>query len=339
MKTIANVDLDQLTDLTEKKEDKEDKDQEEQDEEGRDEDRDGTSMGGVGDEDVAERSAGRERGYDDPEAIKLYLREIRKYPLLTREEEQELGRLIERGDEAARTRMIESNLRLVVAVGKKYINRGLPFSDIIEEGNLGLIRAVEKFQYKRGFRFSTYAIWWIRQSIARAIVNQSRIIRLPAHVAEHLGQYTRDQQRLATKLGREPSVQEISRSMRVPVAMVRRLSEASRKTYSLDVLLGDEDGETLGGLLEDANAVSPVLLAHENGRKELVDRWLHRLNETEQRVLELRFGLRDDNPKTLDYIGRMSGVTRERVRQIESSALSKLRQMMRQDRLDAQTAL
>ena len=290
-------------------------------------------------EDSEDRGNGRERGYDDPEAIKLYLKEIRKYPLLTREEEQELGKLIEKGDEAARQRMIESNLRLVIAVGKKYINRGLPFSDIIEEGNLGLIRAVEKFQYRRGFRFSTYAIWWIRQSIARAIVNQARMIRLPAHVAEHLGQFTRVQQRLAAKLGRDATMQEIARSMRVPLAMVRRLSQATQKTYSLDVLLGDEDGETLGGLLEDRNAVSPVLAAHENGRRELVDRWLHRLSDTEQKVLELRFGLRDDNPKTLDSIGRMSGVTRERVRQIESSALAKLRQMMKQDHVDSQTAL
>lgn len=291
------------------------------------------------DGDEEEHAERKERGYDDPEAIKLYLKEIRKYPLLSREEEQELGRLMEKGDEAARSKMIESNLRLVVAVGKKYINRGLSFSDIIEEGNIGLIRAVEKFQYKRGFRFSTYAIWWIRQSIARAIVNQARIIRLPAHVAEHLGQYNRVQQRLAMKLGRDATPQEIAKSMRVSLAMVRRLSQASQKTYSLDLLLGDEDGETLGGLLEDTNAVSPVLAAHESGRKELVEGWLSRLSDTEQKVLELRFGLRDDNPKTLDYIGKMSGVTRERVRQIESSALSKLRQMMKQDHLDSQTAL
>lgn len=337
MKTVANKTvLDKWTDPVE------DEFGADRDEHEHEEEQEGNQEPGEEERDAdadSEERGTRERGYDDPEAIKLYLKEIRKYPLLTRDEEQELGRLMEKGDEAARTRMIESNLRLVIAVGKKYINRGLPFSDIIEEGNLGLIRAVEKFQYKRGFRFSTYAIWWIRQSIARAIVNQARIIRYPAHVAEHLGQFNRVQQRLSAKFGREPSAQEIARSMRVSVAMVRRLSQATRKTYSLDVLLGDEDGETLGGLLEDTNAVSPALLAHENGRRELVDRWLHRLSPIEKNVLELRFGLRDDNPKTLDYIGRLSGVTRERVRQIEASALSKLRQMTKQDRLDAQTAL
>ncbi|MBS1242979.1 MAG: rpoS [Nitrospirae bacterium] len=290
-------------------------------------------------EDGDARGERRERGYDDLEAIKLYLKEIRTYPLLTREEEQELGERIEHGDEAARTKMIESNLRLVVAVGKRYINRGLLFADIIEEGNLGLIRAVEKFQYRRGFKFSTYAIWWIRQAIARAIVNQSRTIRLPVHVAERLGQYNRVVKRLAMKLAREPMPEEIARSMRVTVDMVRRLSQVVQGTYSLDLLIGDGDGETFGGLLADGNAVSPAVATHESGRRELVDEWLRGLNETEQKVLELRFGLRGDDPKTLDHIGRMSGVTRERVRQIESSGLAKLRQMMKQDHLDLQTTL
>lgn len=337
MKTILDdANIDQLTDPEEEDDVYEG---EAAEEEGADEERDGPEAVAEDRSDGGERSERKERGYDDPEAIKLYLKEIRKYPLLTREEEQELARRIEKGDKDARSRMIESNLRLVVAVGKKYINRGLPFSDIIEEGNLGLIRAVDKFQYKYGYRFSTYAIWWIRQFIARAIVNQVGIIRLPAHVAERLGQYSRAQQRLALKLGRDPTPQEISRSMRVPVAMVRRLSQAARKTYSLDVLVGDDDGQTLGELLEDRSAVSPVLAAHESGRRELVDQWLHRLSRTEQKVLELRFGLRDDSPKTLDYIGRMSGVTRERVRQIESSALEKLGEMMKQDRVELQTTI
>ena len=281
----------------------------------------------------------KERGYDDIEAIKLYLREIRRFPLLSREEEQELARRIEEGDPEARARMIESNLRLVVAVGKKYINRGLPFSDIIEEGNLGLIRAVDKFQYRRGHKLSTYAIWWIRQFIARAIVNQVRVIRLPAHVAEHLGRYSRSQQRLSVKLGREPTPQEISQSMRVPVALVRRLSQAAQRTYSLDMLLGDDDGLTLGDLLEDQSTVSPLQTAHESSRRALVDRSLKWLSETEQRVLELRFGLRDHDQKTLDSIGRMSGITRERVRQIEVSALTKLGQMMKKDHVEPRTAI
>src|SRR5512143_2336608 len=192
----------------------------------------------------AEDSSGTAResegaGQKGLDAIKYYLKEIRKTPLLTFEQEQDLAKKIEQGDQNARAKMIEANLRLVVAIGKKYINRGLPFSDIIEEGNLGLIRAVEKFQYQRGFKFSTYASWWIKQSIERAIVNQTRTIRLPVHIAEIVNSYMRATRQLTQKLGRDPSVEEIAKKMKVTVDKVRSISQVVRETYSLDMLIRD----------------------------------------------------------------------------------------------------
>ena len=276
------------------------------------------------------------RGLD---AIKYYLKEIRKNPLLTFEQEQSLAKRIAQGDQEARARMIESNLRLVVAIGKKYINRGLPFSDIIEEGNLGLIRAVEKFQYQRGFKFSTYASWWIKQSIERAIVNQTRTIRLPVHIAEIVNSYMRASRQLTQKLGRDPSIEEIAKKMKTTVEKVRNISQVVRETYSLDMLIGDQEEDTLKDILQDTNSLSPANVSDDIRRREHIDDWLKQLSVSEKKVVEMRFGLNDGEPMTLDAIGKEFGITRERVRQIETQALNKLRAITKRKKIDLEGML
>jgi RNA polymerase sigma factor RpoS len=293
---------------------------------------------GSPDETSEETSEGApsQKGLD---AIKYYLKEIRKTPLLTFEQEQELAKRIEQGDGDARAKMIEANLRLVVAIGKKYINRGLQFSDIIEEGNLGLIRAVEKFQYERGFKFSTYASWWIKQSIERAIVNQTRTIRLPVHIAEIVNSYMRAVRQLTQSLGREPQIEEISKKMRVTVDKVRSISQVVRETYSLDMLIGDQEEDTLKDILQDNNALSPASFSDDIRRREHIEEWLQQLSVSERKVIELRFGLNDGEPKTLDSIGKEFGITRERVRQIETQALNKLRAITKRKKIDLEGML
>ncbi len=224
--------------------------------------------------------------------------------------------------------MIESNLRLVVAIGKRYINRGLPFSDIIEEGNLGLIRAVEKFEYKRGFKFSTYASWWIRQSIERSIANQVRIIRLPVHVAELANSYSRTVRKLTQLLGRDPSPEEIAKKMKVSVNRIRAVSQVTRETYSLDMLISGEGDDTLKDVLSDENMPAPSSATDEQRRREYLNEWIAGLPATERSVLEMRYGLNNQNSRTLDSIGKQFGITRERVRQIENQAIRKLRNFM-----------
>lgn len=273
------------------------------------------------------------------DAIKYYLKEIRKTPLLTFEEEQALAKRIAQGDQEARAKMIEANLRLVVAIGKKYINRGLPFSDIIEEGNLGLIRAVEKFKYQKGFKFSTYASWWIKQAIERAIVNQTRTIRLPVHIAEIVNSYMRASRQLTQTLGREPTIEEIAKKMKVSVEKARNISQVVRETYSLDMLIGDQEEDTLKDILQDNNAVSPATFSDEMRRREHIEEWLRQLSPSERKVIELRFGLLDGEPKTLDSIGKDFGITRERVRQIETQALNKLRNITRRKKIDLEGML
>ena len=271
------------------------------------------------------------RGLD---AIKYYLKEIRKTPLLTFDQEQDLAKKIVQGDQVARANMIEANLRLVVAIGKKYINRGLQFSDIIEEGNLGLIRAVEKFQYERGFKFSTYASWWIKQSIERAIVNQTRTIRLPVHIAEIVNSYMRAMRQLTQSLGRDPQIEEIAKKMKVTVEKVRSISQVVRETYSLDMLIGDQEEDTLKDILQDTNAVSPASISDDKRRREYIDEWLTQLTVSERKVVEMRFGLVDGEPQTLDSIGKEFHITRERVRQIETQALNKLRAITKRKKID-----
>ena len=260
------------------------------------------------------------------DAIKSYLKEVRKSVLLTFAQEQDLGKRIqEDGDENARQQMIESNLRLVVSMGKRYINRGLPFSDIIEEGNIGLIRAVEKFDYKRGFKFSTYASWWIRQAIERAIINQSKTIRLPVHVVEKLNRYMGTVDQLIQDMKQAPDVKDIAHRMKIKEDAVREIQQLIRKTYSLDSPIGGRLDISLKDVIEDTSQIPPSMMAIGIRNREEIEKWLSNLKENEHKVIILRFGLSGEVSHTLEEIGRIFGLTRERVRQIEHSALTKLR--------------
>ncbi|GAB4174432.1 MAG: sigma-70 family RNA polymerase sigma factor [Geothermobacteraceae bacterium] len=279
----------------------------------------------------------RERQEEDThsdDAIKIYLKDIQKTNLLTAEEERELARRISEGDMAARDRMIESNLRLVVKIAKRYMNRGLPFLDLIEEGNLGLIKAVERFKLSKECRFSTYATWWIRQSIERALVNQSRTIRLPVHVSDDINKLLKATRELVPRLNRDPEVEEVAEAMGVEPAYVRRLMVLVKKTYSIEHPMGENSDYSLMDTVEDTNAINPQALAEDLDRFRHVAEWMESLSENEREILSLRFGLDDREPQTLDTIGRRFGVTRERIRQIEAKSLEKLRRIMAEKRAD-----
>ncbi|EAT15408.1 RNA polymerase sigma factor RpoD/SigA [Desulfuromonas acetoxidans] len=274
-------------------------------------------------------SSARETSGDD--AIKYYLHDIQKSKLLTAEEERALATKVEAGDEQARAKMIESNLRLVVKIAKRYMNRGLPFLDLIEEGNMGLIKAVERFQVAKECRFSTYATWWIRQSIERALVNQSRTIRLPVHVSDNVNRMLKATKEVLKKLNHEPSEAQIAEAMGAPVEEVRRLQQLVKKTYSIEHPLGDNDNYSLMDTLEDSSVINPAELLENQDQYDFVNKWLSSLKENERDILMLRFGLNDCEPETLDTIGKRYGVTRERIRQIEAKSLDKLRRMMREE--------
>ncbi len=262
------------------------------------------------------------------DAIKLYLKDIQKTNLLTAEEERSLARRIDQGDMAARDRMIESNLRLVVKIAKRYMNRGLPFLDLIEEGNLGLIKAVERFKLSKECRFSTYATWWIRQSIERALVNQSRTIRLPVHVSDDINKLIKITRELVRVFNREPQVKEVADAMGVEPAYVRRLMVLLKKTYSIEHPMGENNDYSLIDTIEDTSVVSPLDLAEWLNKFRIIAELLATLNDNEKEIIALRFGLDDRDPQTLDTIGRQFGVTRERIRQIEAKSLDKLRAML-----------
>ena len=259
--------------------------------------------------------------------IRIYLEEIRRTKLLTAEEELALAKKVSEGDEDARHLMIESNLRLVVNIAKRYVNRGLPLLDLIEEGNLGLIRAVEKFDYKRGFRFSTYATWWIRQAIERAIVNQARIIRLPVHVSEDINKVLKADRQLFQKLSCDPTQQDIADHLKIPLSKVQYILQLVRRTSSIETPIGIDDEQELMDLIEDEKALMPSDMVEEEKRVGLIFGWLDELFENEREIIIMRFGLDDGEPKTLEAIGQRYGVTRERIRQIEASALRKLKRI------------
>lgn len=274
---------------------------------------------------------------EELDATRMYLSEIGYSPLLSAEEEVYFARLSLKGDEAARKRMIESNLRLVVKMARKYINRGLPLLDLIEEGNLGLIHAVEKFDPERGFRFSTYATWWIRQAIERAIMNQTRTIRLPIHVIKELNLYLRAARKLTQDLDREPSPEEIAEILDKPIDDVKRLLGLNERIASVDTPIGKGGDRLLLDAIPDENNTDPSRLLQDADIQLIVEKWLARLNEKQREVVELRFGLNGRDKGTLEEVGNLIGVTRERVRQIQMDALKRLRQILESEGLSEES--
>ena len=255
---------------------------------------------------------------DDP--VRMYLKEIGKVPLLSPEEEIELAKRMELGDENARKRLAEANLRLVVSIAKRYVGRGMQFLDLIQEGNLGLIKAVEKYDYSKGFKFSTYATWWIRQAITRAIADQARTIRIPVHMVETINRLIRTSRQLLQELGREPTPEEIAEKMEMPVERVREIMKISQDPVSLETPIGEEEDSHLGDFIQDDHVQVPVDAATYTLLHEQLMEVLDTLTEREQKVLRLRFGLDDGRPRTLEEVGRQFNVTRERIRQIEAEA-------------------
>ena len=267
------------------------------------------------------------------DSLRLYLRAIGRVSLLTAEQEVALARRIERGDMRAKQQMIEANLRLVVSIAKSYLGRGLTFLDLIQEGSMGLIRAVEKFDYRRGYKFSTYATWWIRQAVTRAIADKGRTIRIPVHMVEKLNKVVHVERQLIQQLGREPTPEEIARELETTVREVRDVLRMAQQPISLEKPVGEEDDSSLGDFVEDQTAESPFELASERLRRENLRRALAALPEREREVIEMRFGLTGERPYTLEEVGRAFNVTRERIRQIENHTLKKLEALPEAQRL------
>ena len=268
---------------------------------------------------------------DDP--VRMYFKEIGKVPLLTADEERELAIRIEQGDEEAKKKLCESNLRLVVSIARRYLNRGLSFLDLIQEGNLGLIKAVEKFDYTKGYKFSTYATWWIRQAITRSIADQARTIRIPVHMVETINKLIRIARQLLQEYGREPTSEEIAKEMGITVEKVREIKKISQDPVSLETPIGEEEDSHLGDFIPDEDIPSPVDAAAYSMLQKQLREVLDTLSEREKKVLILRFGLDDGRPRTLEEVGREFNVTRERIRQIEAKALRKLRHPSRSKKL------
>ena len=268
---------------------------------------------------------------DDP--VRMYLKEIGKVPLLSADEEIELAKLMAEGDEAAKKKMAEANLRLVVSIAKRYVGRGMYFLDLIQEGNLGLIKAVEKFDYTKGYKFSTYATWWIRQAITRAIADQARTIRIPVHMVETINKVMRISRQLLQELGHDPSPEDIAKEMNIPVEKVRDILKIAQEPISLETPIGEEEDSHLGDFIPDEDASEPAEAASYTLLKEQLSEVLSTLTPREEKVLRLRFGLEDGRTRTLEEVGKEFNVTRERIRQIEAKALRKLRHPSRSKRL------
>jgi RNA polymerase primary sigma factor len=270
-------------------------------------------------------------GIDDP--VRMYLKEIGRVPLLSAEEEVELAKRMEQGDEEAKKKLAEANLRLVVSIAKRYVGRGMLFLDLIQEGNLGLIKAVEKFDYGKGFKFSTYATWWIRQAITRAIADQARTIRIPVHMVETINKLIRVSRQLLQELGRDPSPEEIAAAMEIPVERVREIQKVAQEPVSLETPIGEEEDSHLGDFIQDEDASQPAEAASYTLLREQLEDVLKSLTPREEQVLRMRFGLTDGKAHTLEEVGKEFEVTRERIRQIESKALRKLRHPSRSKKL------
>ncbi|RAV21746.1 RNA polymerase sigma factor RpoD [Paenibacillus contaminans] len=308
----------------------------------------GIDVGNEAEEDDIQRHPGDDNDHDDfhfdddlslPPGIKIndpvrmYLKEIGRVPLLSADDEIDLAKRIEKGDEEAKRRLAEANLRLVVSIAKRYVGRGMLFLDLIQEGNMGLIKAVEKFDFTKGFKFSTYATWWIRQAITRAIADQARTIRIPVHMVETINKLIRVSRQLLQELGREPSPEEIAKEMDLSTDKVREIMKIAQEPVSLETPIGEEDDSHLGDFIEDQEALAPADAAAYELLKEQLEDVLDTLTEREENVLRLRFGLDDGRTRTLEEVGKVFGVTRERIRQIEAKALRKLRHPSRSKRL------
>ena len=294
----------------------------------------GMEAGGEGDEeDIENIDLSVPDGVSIEDPVRMYLKEIGKVPLLSADEEVELAKRMEEGDAEAKKKLAEANLRLVVSIAKRYVGRGMLFLDLIQEGNLGLIKAVEKFDYKKGYKFSTYATWWIRQAITRAIADQARTIRIPVHMVETINKFVRVQRQLLQELGREPYPEEIAEHMNMPVDRVREIQKISLEPVSLETPIGEEEDSHLGDFIQDENVPVPAEAAAFTLLREQLEEVLGTLTEREQKVLKLRFGLEDGRSRTLEEVGREFEVTRERIRQIEAKALRKLRNPVRSKRI------
>ncbi|AIQ65004.1 RNA polymerase sigma factor SigA [compost metagenome] len=293
--------------------------------------------------DENDNDSGDDFGFDDDlslppgikinDPVRMYLKEIGRVPLLSADDEVELAMRIKNGDEEAKRRLAEANLRLVVSIAKRYVGRGMLFLDLIQEGNMGLIKAVEKFDHNKGFKFSTYATWWIRQAITRAIADQARTIRIPVHMVETINKLIRVSRQLLQELGREPTPEEIAAEMELSVEKVREIMKIAQEPVSLETPIGEEDDSHLGDFIEDQEALAPADAAAYELLKEQLEDVLDTLTEREENVLRLRFGLDDGRTRTLEEVGKVFGVTRERIRQIEAKALRKLRHPSRSKRL------
>lgn len=286
-----------------------------------------------GEEDIENIDLSVPDGVSIEDPVRMYLKEIGKVPLLSAEEEIDLARRMEEGDQEAKKRLAEANLRLVVSIAKRYVGRGMLFLDLIQEGNLGLIKAVEKFDYRKGYKFSTYATWWIRQAITRAIADQARTIRIPVHMVETINKLIRVQRQLLQELGREPTPEEVAAQMHMPLERVREIQKISQEPVSLETPIGEEEDSHLGDFIQDDNVPVPAEAASFTLLKEQLDEVLETLTAREQKVLRLRFGLDDGRARTLEEVGKEFNVTRERIRQIEAKALRKLRHPSRSRKL------
>ena len=329
---ISKEEIDEIYDRVEKNgislvDSREPNSEELADEEGDD---DGVVLTKTGEIDV-EATVPKTLPTDDP--VRMYLKEIGKVSLLTADEERELAIRMEQGDEEAKKKLCESNLRLVVSIAKRYLNRGLSFLDLIQEGNLGLIKAVDKFDYTKGYKFSTYATWWIRQAITRSIADQARTIRIPVHMVETINKLIRISRQLLQEYGREPTSEEIAKEMGITVEKVREIKKISQDPVSLETTIGEEEDSHLGDFIPDDDVPAPVDAAAYSMLKEQLMEVLDTLSDREKKVLMLRFGLEDGRPRTLEEVGKEFNVTRERIRQIEAKALRKLRHPSRSKKL------
>ena len=284
-------------------------------------------------EDVSRLDLSIPKGISIDDPVRMYLKEIGKIPLLSAEEEIDLAEKMGYGDEIAKKKLVEANLRLVVSIAKRYVGRGMLFLDLIQEGNLGLIKAVEKFDYKKGFKFSTYATWWIRQAITRAIADQARTIRIPVHMVETINKLIRVHRQLLQEYGRDPKPEELAKEMDMPEEKIREIMKIAQEPVSLETPIGEEEDSHLGDFIPDEDAPAPAEAAAYSLLKEQLEDVLCTLNEREQKVLKLRFGLEDGRARTLEEVGKEFDVTRERIRQIEAKALRKLRHPSRSKKL------